>query len=313
MVNSEDIKGFVEGTLRPLSEGKKVKDEGKNIILDVDADSLPDSFYNEEEKAERARLIAEREKEKGAEGKKEKEVKKEKKGTGASKVKKNRKEESEKRKAVKKAEDKKVKEEKAEVSKVRKNDKVIKELEKLEDDSVDLIFFDPFNRLGKKEVTFKTSEDRDKYIARVQEWLKLAYTKLNPKGGNMVIGACSFSMSSFGDKIFPRDDVKRMLSWYSEEFRGDLPLERGYIPAVVPFLWGVRGRPWTHNLLGEEKFFDGEFKVNGGKGNDPKAVAEEVIQRFTNEGDVVLEVFGKGSPVKEAAEELGRGYVTAFK
>lgn len=306
MVNGGDIKDFVEGTLRPLSEGKKVKP--KKVEVDIDSGELPLEFYNEEEKAERARLIAERE----AKEKKEQD-KKEKKESGASKVKKKRKEEAEKRKAKKKEEVEKDKKKKEESSKIRKNDKVLKELEKIEDNSVDLLFFDPFNRLGSKELTFKTPEERDKYISRVQEWLKLAYTKLNPKGGNMIIGANSFSITSFGDDLFPREDVKRMLSWYRETERGELPVERGYIPTVVPFLWGVRGRPWTHNLIDGEKFFDGEFKVNNGKENDPKSVAVEVVRRFTNEGDVVLEVFGKGSPVKEAVEELGRGYLTTFK
>lgn len=303
MVSSDDIKGFVEGTLRPLSEGKKVKGEGKVSKREADRDELPDAFYSKEELEARGKGVAEVEvveevkiekKAKVAKEKKPKETKVEK-----EKITKGKTEKQE----IKKVENK---------GKAVKKDKVLVALEGIENDSVDLLFFDPFNRLGDVEVTFKSPADRDKYIGRVQDWLKEAYKKLNPKGGNMVIGASSFTLTSFGDAIFPTEDIKRMLSWYRETQRGELSLDRGYVPAVVPFLWGVRGRPWTFNLQGEEKFFDGEFKVDGGLGNDPMHTASQVVRRFTDEGDTVLELFGRNTVIKQAVEDEGRIYVSGF-
>lgn len=192
-----------------------------------------------------------------------------------------------------------------------KKDKVLVELEGLEDDSIDLLFFDPFNRLGDKEVTFKTPEERDKYIKRVQGWLLEARKKLRNKGGGMVIGVDSFTLTSFGDAIFPTEEVKRMLSWYSEQGHGgkQLPTDRGYVNTSIPFLWNVKSKPWTFNKPEDVAFFDGEFKADGGKGLDALDMAQQVVRIFSNEGDTVLELFGKGTVIEQAVVNEGRTYV----
>lgn len=269
MVNSKDMKDFIEGTLRPLSEGKKVKVAEQAKQVGGKVSTLP--VVKEVEVTETGKIV---------DGKKP---------------------------YIFTVEDK-LTERKA----VFTEDRVIKELSKLEDGSVDLIFFDPFNRIGDKEMTFSTPAARDKYIQRVQGWIVFAHDKLRRNGGNMVIGANVFSISSFGNNIFPEDSTKRLLTWFSETERGELPTERGYIPTTIPFIWGVKGTPWVFNLEEGEKFFTGEFNFPKGKERCRKELIRSVLHRFSNEGQTVLEIMGKGTPVEEIAGEMGRNYVTAF-
>lgn len=306
MVNSEDIKDFVEGTLKPLSKGTKeeVEKNGK-VVSDKTTIILTDRVPGGNEKYVEIIPAGEELPESVVKELREK-------GSKVSGKEAKVKEVKEKKKVVNEIEEKNEVDKEVKEKKVKKKDKVLKALAGIPENSVDLLFFDPFNRLGGKEMEFKTPSDRDKYIERVQGWLTEAYKKLNPKGGNMVIGASVFTLTSFGDGLFPTADVKRMLSWYRETERGELGLDRGYVPAVVPFLWGVRGRPWTFNLQGEEKFFDGEFKVSGGKVNDPLKMAQQVVRRFSNEGDTVLELFGSKTVIAEAVESEGRNYVSGY-
>lgn len=292
MVNKTDKVNFVEDTLPPLSEGKaekpKRKESGKG---EVDIEDLNVTTTADVE-TEVGEVVTVEETPKTIEPPKKKKSKKAEVAGAEDTV--NEPAAKEKKKST------------------PKKDRVLLALDDIADNSVDLLFFDPYNRLGDKEVTFKTPDERDKYIKRVQGWLTEAYKKLNPKGGNMVIGASTFSLSSFGSDIFPTEDIKRMLSWYRETERGALPLNRGYIPSIVPFLWGVKGKPWTFNLQDEEKFFTGEIKVDNGFVSDPVHFAQQAVRRFTNEGGTVLELYGKDTVIRKVVEDEGRKYVSGY-
>ena len=52
-----------------------------------------------------------------------------------------------------------------------KGDKVLKAIKELPDNSIDFVFFDPFLRFTSQDGLkhFKSAEDRDKYIKRMQK------------------------------------------------------------------------------------------------------------------------------------------------
>lgn len=190
-------------------------------------------------------------------------------------------------------------------------DEVLNRLAELEDNSIDFIFFDPFNRWDNgEELKFSSPKDRDAYIKKVQKWLLLGYQKLKHQGGGLIVGCTQFTITSFGDALFDPEMVKRLLTWYQPEKRHDnLSVERGYIPAVKSYLWAVKSKPWTFQLLEGDTMFDGEFKASNGTGETPLKMAEQVIKRFTTEGQKVLEIYGTNTPIKEAVEKNNRIYV----
>lgn len=193
-------------------------------------------------------------------------------------------------------------------------DETKKKLSKIPDGSIDFVICDPWNVLtvGGKKKTFETPADRDEYIKKVQKRLEGAYKTLKskPAGGSMMVGVNMFSMTSFGDAIFEKEEVKRALVWFKEQDETTSEQLRGYRDAREYFLWIVKDRNWTYNLLNDEKYFDGEFKTKDGDKQGALSVVKDMVLRFTNEGDRVLEVSpAKKSVVRDAVESLGRIYV----
>lgn len=183
-------------------------------------------------------------------------------------------------------------------------DDVVKEINKLDNSSVSLVFFDPFLRLNSSDGVSNLSKDiRDKHIENVQMWLQALKPKLT-LGANIIIGVDNYSITSFGESLFATDNVNRILSWLDySKLNNENYINNMYTSIATPYLWVVYGKSWTFNLLGDEKTFKSEFIAD-----TPEKFTEEVILRFSNESDIVFEIFGDNNYIKNSCQKLNRKY-----
>lgn len=190
----------------------------------------------------------------------------------------------------------------------------VKHEKKIKRGTVNLLIADPWRFLNtNKEVTGLSREKRDKYIKKVQKDILSAYDCLaaKPEGGNMLIGADVFSISSFGNNLFPEETIKRLLVWRRNMLIPPAGEQKEYLDASRWFIWGIRDRNWKFNLLEDETYFDSCFYSDA---NDPLKVAKEMVKRFSNEGDTVLVLNDyAGSVLKEAIESEGRVYISGVR
>ncbi|MGN4723708.1 hypothetical protein ACTFR8_22035 [Bacillus cereus group sp. MYBK15-3] len=191
------------------------------------------------------------------------------------------------------------------------------EKQKIEVETADLVIVDTWRALSRgKRIAGLPKDKRDKYIKKVQKDIKAALecAKKKPKCGNLLIGVDVFSMSSLGEDALDKKNTKRALVWLKEQDETTKPIMNKYREMKEWFIWGVRDRGWAFNLLGNEKYFDGEFRTAESDTEDALKVAKEMVLRFTDEGGTVLVVNDfEGSVMKEAIESTGRVYVSGVR
>lgn len=191
------------------------------------------------------------------------------------------------------------------------------EKQKIEVETADLVIVDTWRALSKgKRITGLPKDKRDKYIKKVQKDIKeaLECAKKKPKCGNLLIGVDVFSMSSLGEDALDKKNTKRAMVWLKEQDETTEPIMDKYREMKEWFIWGVRDRGWAFNLLGNEKYFDGEFRTAESDTEAALKVAKEMVLRFTDEGGTVLVVNDfEGSVMKEAIESTGRIYVSGVR
>lgn len=191
------------------------------------------------------------------------------------------------------------------------------EKQKIEVETADLVIVDTWRALSRgKRIAGLPKDKRDKYIKKVQKDIKAALecAKKKPKCGNLLIGVDVFSMSSLGEDALDKKNTKRALVWLKEQDETTEPIMNKYREMKEWFIWGVRDRGWAFNLLGNEKYFDGEFRTAESDTEDALKVAKEMVMRFTDEGGTVLVVNDfEGSVMREAIESTGRVYVSGVR
>lgn len=214
-------------------------------------------------------------------------------------------------------------------------------LEKLvEERSVTLLLFDYGNRYNPESSTIwkkqrekaievieaegieKTEENikkytklvRDVYIRRVQQWMLLANDRLKEETSSIVVGVDLLTINSLTTNVF--DDIKRIfydtkpLELSHTDLKTDLVGgNKTYNPDNRMLMWGVRNTGWKLHLGFDdpyEKMYLGNYQ-----GKTDSEVIRDLIQRFTDVGDKVLEVVSdEGSIIGKESYNLGREYIT---
>lgn len=190
----------------------------------------------------------------------------------------------------------------------------------LEDESIDLVLTDPpyniskdnnFKTMGRTGIDFgEWDKDFDLF-----SWLKLAHKALK-KGGSLIvfndwknIGEIAKVAEKMGF------DIKDLIRW---EKTNPMPRnrDRRYITDFELAVWLVKkGGKWTfnrqNNTYDRPKF---QYPAPSGKERihptqKPVPLLEEILQRHTNEGDLVVDPFAGSGSTAIACINQGRNYI----
>lgn len=216
----------------------------------------------------------------------------------------------------------------------------LKELQKIEDESIDLIFADPPYNIGKNFNGHMDKWETDElYLEWCYKWLDLCIQKLKPNGSFYVMTSTQFM--PFFD-IFLRDKLTILsrISWYYDS--SGVQAKKYFGSMYEPILFCVKdSKNYTFNandILVEAKTGSKRKLIDYRKnppqvynskkvpGNvweyprvryrmeeyenhptqKPTALLERIIKASSNEGDVVMDPFSGTFTTSFVAKELGR-------
>jgi len=216
----------------------------------------------------------------------------------------------------------------------------LEELQKLEDESIDLIFADPPYNIGKNFNGHMDKWETDElYLEWCYKWLKLCIQKLKPNGSFYVMTSTQFM--PFFD-IFLRDKLTILsrISWYYDS--SGVQAKKYFGSMYEPILFCVKDpKNYTFNandILVEaktgakRKLIDyrknppqvyNSKKVPGNVWEFPRvryrmeeyenhptqkptALLERIIKASSNKGDIVLDPFSGTFTTSFVAKQLGR-------
>lgn len=190
-------------------------------------------------------------------------------------------------------------------------------------ESVDLVLTDPpyntsrknnFHTMGRTGINFDWDGGFDQ-----EKWLHYADRALKP-GGNMVIWNDWKNLGFISDVLESMGySVKRNCTWIkTNPFPRNI--ERSAVQKTEVGLWAVKpGGSWTFNKRADKPYEDliFEYGVPRAKKGRPRheskkpdGIFRELIQIFSNAGDLVLDPFAGGGTTAYAAEMEGRRHIS---
>ena len=216
----------------------------------------------------------------------------------------------------------------------------LEELEKLEDESVDLIFADPPYNIGKNFNGHKDKWETDElYLEWCYKWLDLCIKKLKPSGSFYVMTSTQF-MPFFDIFLQKKLAIMSRLVWHYDS--SGVQAKKYYGSMYEPILFCVKDpKKYTFNaddilveaktgakrkLIDYRKNPPQPYNTKKVPGNvwefprvryrmeeyenhptqKPVALLERIIKASSNEGDVVMDPFSGTFTTSYVAKELGR-------
>ena len=203
------------------------------------------------------------------------------------------------------------------------NGNAIEIMKTLKDESIDaIITYPPYNisrdnnfaTMGRAGIDFgEWDKDFD-----LTSWIKVAEPLLK-KGGNIVIFNDWKNMTNITQSLEENGfDVKDLIRWKKTN---PMPRnrDRRFITDYEVAVWAVKkGAKWTFNRLSETyeipeilgRLTPKSEKIYGGHPTQkPIYVMKWLIERLTNEGDVVLDPFMGSGTTGVACKELNREFI----
>lgn len=196
-------------------------------------------------------------------------------------------------------------------------------MKELDNNTIDAIITDPpynisrdnnFKTMGRNGIDFG---EWDKNF-NLTNWIKIAQPLLK-KGGNIVIFNDWKNMSYIVEELEKNNfDIKDLIRWKKTNA---MPRnrDRRFITDYEVAVWAVkRGGKWTFNRLSDTyeipEIVGGitpkSEKINGGHPTQkPIYVMKWIIERLTNENDIVLDPFMGSGTTGVACRELNREFI----
>ena len=196
-------------------------------------------------------------------------------------------------------------------------------MKELDNNSIDAIITDPpynisrdnnFKTMGRNGIDFG---EWDKNF-NLTNWIKIAQSLLK-KGGNIVIFNSWKNMSYIVEELEKNNfEVKDLIRWKKTNA---MPRnrDRRFITDYEVAVWAVKkGGKWTFNRLSDTyeipEIVGGitpkSEKINGGHPTQkPIYVMKWLIERLTNENDIVLDPFMGSGTTGVACKELNRKFI----
>lgn len=220
-----------------------------------------------------------------------------------------------------------------------------KSLEKVENESVDLLIVDPPYNLFKNYHgnSFKKTSDEE-YAAYTEKWIKAVKPKLKPTASVYV--CCDWKSSiTIGRVLSENFDLKNRITWQREKGRG---ASRNWKNGLEDVYFCTAGDEYVFNLAAvkQRKKVLAPYKDNGspkdwvdspdGRYRDtcpsnfwddisvpywsmaentahptqkPEKLIAKIILASSNEGDLILDPFAGSGTSAVTAKKLGRNYV----
>lgn len=219
-----------------------------------------------------------------------------------------------------------------------------KGLERLPDESVDLIFADPPYNKGKDYGNNKMRKSSSEYEKWNREWIESAYSLLKPSGSIYICSGWKYS-GLFQKIIDDYFEIKNRITWRREKGRGS---KSNWKNNMEDIWFGVKSNKYTFNIedVKIKKEVIAPYKENG-KPKDwketdegryrythpsniwtdtvvpfwsmhentphptqkPEMILERIIKASSNRGDVVLDPFMGSGTTATVSARLGRQFI----
>ena len=219
-----------------------------------------------------------------------------------------------------------------------------KGLERLPDESVDLIFADPPYNKGKDYGNNKMRKSSSEYEKWNREWIESAYSLLKPSGSIYICSSWKYS-GLFQKIIEDYFEIKNRITWRREKGRGS---KRNWKNNMEDIWFGVKSNEYTFNIedVKIKKEVIAPYKENG-KPKDwketdegryrythpsniwtdtvvpfwsmhentphptqkPEMILERIIKASSNRGDVVLDPFMGSGTTATVSARLSRQFI----
>lgn len=210
---------------------------------------------------------------------------------------------------------------------------VIKALEQIESNSVDLIVTDPPYNLNKNYGTANDNLEFNDYIDFSKKWLKECYRVLKPDGTIYVFMGMRYISYIF--QILEQDLNMHFVSWITWFYTQGIGKTKGFSPRHDDILmFSKNEKNYTFNLDDirvPQKFYRSVNNMRGANpGNvwefshihycnskrkehptqKPEALYERMILASSNVGDVVLDPFGGSGTCLHVCQNIGRNGIS---
>jgi len=222
----------------------------------------------------------------------------------------------------------------------------LKELKKIEDNSVDLVFADPpYNMSKKKGLGWKYSKHitmqeewdmftKDEFLKFNKEWISECLRVLKP-GGSLWVCGSFHNIYQLGVILHQFDDVKinNSIVWFKPNAQPNISC-RMFTESTEHLIWAVKNGDkkarWKFNYKETKEEIEDQINPKGKQtrnlwsipltpkkekeyGPHPTQKPEELLRRIilacTNKGDLVLDPFTGSGTTNYIAKKMGRNSI----
>lgn len=206
----------------------------------------------------------------------------------------------------------------------------IKALQKLNDNSIDLIIADPPYNLGKDYGNNSDNQSFDDYIKFTKIWLSEANRVLKPTGTIYSFMGVQFISHLFN--IMSKDCGLSFNSWITWYYTQGIGRTKGFSPRHEDILMFTKSDKYTFNLDAvrvPQKYYRARNNMRGANPGDvwefshihycnqnrqkhptqkPEGLIERMVLASSNEGDIVLDPFvGSGTTMRVCQQTNRKG------